>query len=180
MSYSAAIRACDKGGQWQQALGLFETMPRTKVQPTVVSYNDVLDAISAKSHGPHVFVCGLSANVFPTVMKATPHTIDLHELSEGAAQLAVRWWLATLVAPSIGKGLRASEAFKCIIITGYGRSRKEWSTSDVRAAVLNMLRALKLSAGVLESNAGRLQLVLRKRDMPLLQQCFKQEARRRG
>ncbi|CAJ1336074.1 unnamed protein product [Effrenium voratum] len=179
ISYSAAIGACEKGGQWQQALGLFGAMPQAKVQPTLASYNAVLDAIFDKSQGPPCFDCGISATVFPTLMNATPRIIDLHELSEGAAQLAVRWWLATLVAPSIGKGLGASEAYECIIITGYGRSRKGWGTSDVQAAVLNMLRTLKLSAGVLEINAGRLQLVLRKCNMPLLQQCVKQQARRR-
>ncbi|CAJ1360492.1 unnamed protein product [Effrenium voratum] len=174
--YNATISACGKGGQWQQGLGLFGAMPQAKVQPTLVSYNAVLDAIFDKPHGPECFDSGLSAHVFPKLMNATPRIIDLHELSEGAAQLAVRWWLATLVAPSIGKRLRASEAYKCIIITGYGRSRKGWGTSDVQAAVLNMLRTLKLSAGVLESNAGRLQLVLRKRNMPLLQQCVKQDS----
>ena len=174
ISYNAAISACEKGGQWQRALGLFGAMPQATVLPDVISYNAVLDATFEKSHGPQCFDRGLSENVFCKLMNATPHTVDLHDLSEGAAQLAVRWWLATLVVPSIGKGLCASKPFKCIIITGYGRSRKGWDTTDVQTAVLNMLRTMKLSAGVLETNAGRLQLVLRKRDMRMLQQCFKQ------
>ncbi|CAJ1336076.1 unnamed protein product [Effrenium voratum] len=178
-SYAFKISSYAKQASWRDACWVLSDMPQAKVQPTLASYNAVLDAIFDKSQGPPCFDCGISATVFPTLMNATPRIIDLHELSEGAAQLAVRWWLATLVAPSIGKGLGASEAYECIIITGYGRSRKGWGTSDVQAAVLNMLRTLKLSAGVLEINAGRLQLVLRKCNMPLLQQCVKQQARRR-
>ena len=173
ISYNAAIIASGKGGQWQQALALFGAMPQSKVQPNVISYFALLDALFNKPHGPIFFERGLSANVFPKLTNVSPHIIDLHDLSEGAAQLAVRWWLAMLVAPCIGEGLHVSEPYKCIIVTGYGRSRKGWDTTDVRAAVLNMLWHMKLSARVLESNAGRLQLVLSKRDTPLLQKCFK-------
>ena len=179
-SYSAAITACKKCGQWQQTLGLFGAMLQAEVLANTTSYNALLDAVFDKPHGQHFFESGLSAQVFPKLVKVRPDIIDLHDLSEGTAQLAVRWWLATVVVSSFGKRLGTSEQYNCILVTGYGRSRKGWDTTDVQAAVLSMLRTMKLNARVLESNAGRLQLVLSKRDTPLLQQCFKCCKQRRG
>eukprot|EP00434_Breviolum_minutum_P017742 symbB.v1.2.015659.t1/scaffold1177.1/size133674/2 len=44
-SCSAAISACAKGGQWQQAIVLlFEAMARVKIQPNTISYNTTISA----------------------------------------------------------------------------------------------------------------------------------------
>lgn len=43
-SYSAAISACGKNGQWQRALRLFEEMVTTHVSPNVVSVNATISA----------------------------------------------------------------------------------------------------------------------------------------
>ena len=44
-SSSAAISACAKGGQWQQAIVLlFEAMARVKIQPNTISYNTTISA----------------------------------------------------------------------------------------------------------------------------------------
>ncbi|CAK9101579.1 unnamed protein product [Durusdinium trenchii] len=42
--YNAAISACEKCGQWQHALKLFEAMPKAKVQPDVISYSAAIGA----------------------------------------------------------------------------------------------------------------------------------------
>ena len=39
ISYSAAMSACEKGGQWQRALELLEGMPQRALKPDVISYN---------------------------------------------------------------------------------------------------------------------------------------------
>ena len=44
ISYNATISAFEKGGQWQQALMLFEAMPRAKVISNEISYNATISA----------------------------------------------------------------------------------------------------------------------------------------
>ena len=111
-------------------------MQLARIQPDLVSYICLLDAVHDKASGAFYFEQALTANVFPNLRKVTPSVIDLHGLSEGAGQLAVRWWLATLVTPQLGR-----RAHKCTLITGYGKSRKEWRTTNVQAAVFRILVA---------------------------------------
>ena len=40
---NAAIGACEKGGQWQEALALFEAMPHVQLQPDLVTLNVLFD-----------------------------------------------------------------------------------------------------------------------------------------
>ncbi|CAE8615408.1 unnamed protein product, partial [Polarella glacialis] len=44
ISYSAAISACEKGGQWQLALSLLSSMPVMKAIPNEISYNAAISA----------------------------------------------------------------------------------------------------------------------------------------
>jgi pentatricopeptide repeat protein len=44
ISYSAAISACEKGGQWEQALELLREMDSRGIQPNEVSYNAAISA----------------------------------------------------------------------------------------------------------------------------------------
>ena len=59
--------------------------------------------------------------------------LDLHDLSVGAASVALCWWLQ--VSPP---GARLN------VITGVGKTRKPWADADLRAAVAEMLRRLKI------------------------------------
>ena len=43
-SYSAAISACEKGGQWQQALTLFQDMLEGGIRHDIISYNATISA----------------------------------------------------------------------------------------------------------------------------------------
>ena len=90
--------------------------------------------------------------------------IDLHDLSEGTALLALRYWLSNAVA----RDLESSDPLTCIIITGYGKSRKDWDTTDVRQAALNFFQRLGLKPSPLPENPGRLRLVITKRNLPVL------------
>ena len=49
VTYSAAISACEKAGQWQVALKLLELMVASHVQPNVISYNAVISACTQGS-----------------------------------------------------------------------------------------------------------------------------------
>ncbi|CAE8626802.1 unnamed protein product [Polarella glacialis] len=44
ITYSAAISACEKGGQWQQALNLLSLMPEARVVPNEITYNAAISA----------------------------------------------------------------------------------------------------------------------------------------
>ena len=90
--------------------------------------------------------------------------IDLHDLSEATALLALRYWLSNAVA----RDLESSDPLTCIIITGYGKSRKDWDTTDVRQAALNFFQRLGLKPSPLPENPGRLRFVVTKRNLPVL------------
>ena len=42
--YNAIISACEKGGRWQRALALFQTMPEQRLVPDVVGYGAIISA----------------------------------------------------------------------------------------------------------------------------------------
>jgi pentatricopeptide repeat domain-containing protein 1 len=44
ISYNAAVSACEKGGQWQQALFLLQTMPKANLRIDVISYSAAISA----------------------------------------------------------------------------------------------------------------------------------------
>ena len=85
--------------------------------------------------------------------------IDLHNLSEGMAQLAIYNRLSTAVAWK----LDATGSLTCTIVTGYGKSRKD--TTDVRQRAFDLLRKPKLQASLFTINKGLLRLVLSRKDM---------------
>jgi pentatricopeptide repeat domain-containing protein 1 len=44
ITYSSAISACEKGGQWQQALALLDQMPEKGVTANVITCNAAISA----------------------------------------------------------------------------------------------------------------------------------------
>ena len=44
ISYSATISACEKGGQWEKALQLFQEMRTNGIEPNVISYGATISA----------------------------------------------------------------------------------------------------------------------------------------
>ena len=153
-----------KCSQWLQALSLFNWMPEVHLTPDLATYNAILDC-----HGIHdmmrrqLFQQGL----LPLLTTFKAECLDLHGLSEGAAQLTLQWWLVTAVMPQ----LSISHYLECIIITGQGRSRHFWHTSDIQQAALEVLQKLQLQATVLPENRGRIRVVLHKKDLAKLQSC---------
>ena len=153
ISHNAAISACHRGHQWQQALLLFEAMPRSTVKPNRVTFCALLDCprISTQNLGGQIFQHGL----LPILQESAAFQdlkVDLHEHSEGAARLTLQWWLSTTVA----KRLEVSHKLDCIVVTGYGKSREAWRTSDIQAAVLDLLKGLKIDARILRESLAAL------------------------
>jgi pentatricopeptide repeat domain-containing protein 1 len=44
ITYSALINACEKAGQWELALQLFERMQQEGIAPNTVTYNSLITA----------------------------------------------------------------------------------------------------------------------------------------
>jgi pentatricopeptide repeat protein len=150
ISYSVAISACEKGGQWEQALNLFKAMPDADVVPNIVTYNALLECkgvYSSKGLGGRIFRQGL----LPLLQKSLLFEdlkLDLHNYSEGAARLILQWWLSRTVA----RRLEVSDRLDCIVVTGFGKSRQAWDTTDVREAALDVLQGLELDAQILRES----------------------------
>eukprot|EP00435_Cladocopium_sp_Y103_P014355 s43_g3.t1 len=158
ISYNATMSACQKGGQWQQALSLLEAMLAAEVQPDMVTYSVLLDCrhlASEKSRqGLELYEKGL----LPILKKSSALKglkVDLHYHSEGAARLTLLWWLSNTVA----RRLEGNDRLECTVVTGRGRSRQTWDTTDVQAAALDLLKSLKLDVWA----AGEVPTVLRSR-----------------
>lgn len=169
ISYRAAMSACEKGGHWQQALKMFKAMSKAKIPQDIISYNALFDCMEIRN-GPigYDFYEQCILPTFFNLRKCDAAKIDLHELSEGAACLALCYWLTNKVYME----LENKKQLICIIVSGQGKSRKDWSTSDIRQAALKLLLALKLEASLLPENPGRVRLVLTKNDLPMLSSAF--------
>lgn len=77
-----------------------------------------------------VFQLARRQQLFPAVLHHLGN-LDLHDLSVGAASVALRWWLQ--VSPP-GERLN--------VITGVGKNRRPWRDGDLQSAVAKMLRKL--------------------------------------
>ena len=163
ISYNATISACEKGGQWQMAVHLFDSMRKAKVDADVISYNAVLEAACSKamSQAYEFFLQARQAGLYGSLCNKGPTLLDLHELFAGAGWMAVRWWLLEVLPPQ----LSSKKHSRCIIITGWAKSRPTWQKSDVQAFVLDKLKGHGIAAEVQNSNQGRLELNLTTSDL---------------
>lgn len=67
---------------------------------------------------------------------------DLHTMSSGAAEMAVRWWLRKL-RPQVLRAHDASQRLPTLcIVTGKGKSRPGWQQQDLRQSIEDLLMAL--------------------------------------
>ncbi|CAE8589701.1 unnamed protein product [Polarella glacialis] len=142
--------SCSKGGQWQLALNLLSLMPQLRILPDGVSYNAAMDAVSGMGVGYALFREALGLGMYPQFRSKSDSTVNLHCMSCGAAVLAVRWWLAEVV-PDL---LCGPTIPKLEIITGWGKSRKEWDTTDVQDKVFQLLQSYLIQGRIDQNNKG--------------------------
>ena len=176
ISFSAAISACAKGGQWERALLLFEEV---EASSTLVSdigtFNAILDAM-AQSQPPaarELWQLGVDRGVYSGFERwGDIPTLDLHNLSEGAATVAVRWWIEERVPSELGAVNRGRGALReqsllsgnktariparIDIVTGWGKSRQAYQSGDVRARVIALLEVMSVDFTCPNNNPGLL------------------------
>ena len=98
-------------------------------------YNAVLDAVymyhsEARTLWRRAFEDGIYPEGVEREERGAP-LLDLHDLSEGASETALRWWLE--------KTFEASRAKRFTIVTGWGKSRGLHKDGDVRSRAIAVL-----------------------------------------
>jgi pentatricopeptide repeat protein len=158
ITYTAAIQACAKGGDPVRAIQLFERVEASnELEANTVTYNAVLDAVCGKP-ARTLWLSGVQRGVYAGFERwgTRVAAIDLHDLSEGAADAAVCWWLDERVPAKLLSPRADSPPPEHLeLITGWGKSRAVHQTSDVKARVVALLLELGLPT-VPTDNPGRL------------------------
>ena len=151
-SFCAAIQACAAAEQPVSAMQVF-AKASDELGPHRMMFNAVLDAVCG--HGLDgaraLWLRGMAQGHYAGVegeATGTP-TLDLHGLSLGAAETAVRWWLdeRALAETCVAKRLE--------IVTGWGKSRSALQSCDMRGRVAKLLAELDVPT-LPTDNPGRL------------------------
>ena len=156
ISYSAAIQACAAAGQAIPALQLFDRLEASPLDAGIVSFNAILDALTSQpDRARALWKLGCSRGCYRGFERwGSSPALDLHDLSEGAAEAAVRWWLEEGV-PSRVAGEPGAAPERLELITGWGKTRGVTDDGDVRGRVEAVLR--EMGATLLPTaNPGRL------------------------
>jgi len=108
-----------------------------------VAFNAILDALASQpDHARALWKLGCSRGCYRGFERwGSVPTLDLHKLSVGAAEAAVRWWLEEGV-PSRVAGEPGAAPVRLELITGWGKSRPVTRDADVRGRVEAVLREM--------------------------------------
>ena len=133
---------------------LLDELEDSQLEADQVTFNAVLDALRAHpARARVVWKHGMERGFYADVehlRSGVPH-LDLHDLSEGAAEAAVLWWLEEASV----ERLRVGAVQRLEVITGWGKSRQSYQDSDVRAAVEKVFDQLEVPL-LPTPNPGRL------------------------
>ena len=90
----ARIGACEKGGQWQLALSLFQNMSSVKVIPGVISYSAAISACEKSGQWQHAL------RLFQHMpdAKVSPNVIGYCSATIGACEKGGQWQAQYLVS----------------------------------------------------------------------------------
>jgi len=146
-SFSAAIQACAAAGQPAPALQLFNRLEASPVNANSVSFNAILDALCAQPDRARVlWKLGCARGCYHSFERwgssGLRLQLDLHDLSEGAAETAVRWWLEEGVRDRVNATPHGAVPERLELITGWGKSRGVTGNGDVRARIQTVLREM--------------------------------------
>jgi len=148
-AYNSAIAAAGAAGHPEVALSLFERLESASLpmQADSVTFNAVLDAVAPQhAHARRLWKLGVERGLYAGCEKWDGPTplLDLHCLSEGAAEAAVRWWLEERVpsrlAAAADAGKEAAVApTRLELVTGWGKNRARHQSGDLRERVETVL-----------------------------------------
>ncbi|CAK9058692.1 Pentatricopeptide repeat-containing protein At1g63080 [Durusdinium trenchii] len=151
ISYNACIEACAKGARptWGVALEVFSQLLGAHLQPDAVSFNALLNAPLDPPLAEAIFLEALEAKVYPWLFAKGPHVLDLHDLSPGAAHIAIAWWLRE---KNYWSGRHPSGLE---LICGLGLTRKTWASNmPLRRAAEELLTQLDVPWADLRNGGG--------------------------
>ena len=124
--YNSAISACARCKLWRKGLELFEQMEAAGVKRDVVTYNAVLDAVCQQPDlAERIFHDGVARGFYAKVSRLGTQwlELDLHFLSLGGGETALRWWFEKCLVPYLGSSNELSSVKSIDIVTGYGKTR---------------------------------------------------------
>jgi pentatricopeptide repeat protein len=162
---SAAISACEKGGQWEKVLQLLEEMRAKGVKPDVTTYAAVIGAVvdqltAARGLLKKALALGVFAK--PVWTSVGSWKLDLQEHSEGSAVTAVRClWLEEDIRPWLSEqpsSVYPNITVQLITFWGNGRHREAGQTGDIKQAVAQALVAMGVSLEPEGRKPGRLAI----------------------
>jgi pentatricopeptide repeat protein len=153
------MSACEKGAQWERAMAVFEEMKAARVQPTVQTYNPVINVLwrgGQRRTAVDLYTVASQAGVYPLETERTLNNIDLHFTSAGAACAAKTLWLNEIATASLEQPASLQATFT--VITGQGNHSRETGESEVKDAVATfLLEELNSPFQAPSDNPGRLQ-----------------------
>jgi len=139
VTYTTLIQACASAGQPLEALKIFEEAQQ-KVNVNIVIFNAILDAVSkshpAKSRELYCSARSLYGQV-EGIENGNPE-LNVRCHSEGAGEVAVRWWLEERV-PEM-----TTQPERLIIFTGWGKFRSAIQNSDLHGRIKRLLAELRV------------------------------------
>jgi pentatricopeptide repeat protein len=114
-TFSAAMSACEKGGQWEKALQLFHSMEDRGVKPDVITFSACIEALHAASRFEEAvdFMTIARNQGFYSSVSCSATKVDLHDCSVAVAQTIMRLFLSELKSGS-------RPPIDMIIVTGRG------------------------------------------------------------
>merc|ERR1719356_2293499 len=161
--YNSAISACARCRLWKRGHELFREMDQAGVKRDVVTYNAVLDAVCSRADlAEHIFHEGVERGFYAKVSRLGTQwlELDLHFLSLGGGETALRWWFQKCLLPYLGDSRELATVRSIDIVTGYGKTRSRAARKgddSMRKRVRAMLSFMNVRE-VEQSNLGRIHI----------------------
>mmetsp|Transcript_11550 Transcript_11550/g.25018 ORF Transcript_11550/g.25018 Transcript_11550/m.25018 type:complete len:814 (+) Transcript_11550:136-2577(+) len=161
--YNSAISACARCKLWRKGFELFKEMDEVGVKRDVVTYNAVLDAVCSQVDlAETIFHEGVRRGFYAKVSRLGTQwlELDLHFLSLGGGETALRWWFEKCLVPYLGDSKELASVKSIDIVTGYGKTRARGARKgddSMRKRVRAMLSFMNVCE-VVQPNLGRIHI----------------------
>lgn len=129
----------------------------------VVTYNAVLDAVCSQVDlAEQIFHEGVGRGFYAKVSRLGTQwlELDLHFLSLGGGETALRWWFEKCLVPYLGNSKELASVKSIDIVTGYGKTRARGARKgddSMRKRVRAMLSFMNVCE-VVQPNLGRIHI----------------------